>query len=299
MTSLPDDFQINYDGEIAAFWQQQVAQLPRGARILDVCTGNGAVALLLAQASAAAGTGSSITAIDAAEIRPDLIKRRFPQLAMLIKRIRFIGARRFETLAVTPASLDLITSQYGIEYCEPAPAARKCFELLKPGGRLALICHAPDSAMIETMQTELAGYRRIDETGLIELFRGRFSGTLNATVFRDRLSQLRDQLSASGPLAQLPLLQYAIALIGRALLISDRQLELERSAAMQAVEQLLDGRERLRQMLEVNQRLHDSDDWSEVFVEAGLRRLDRGALRYRGTHPVGTWYRFERPATEG
>lgn len=299
MTSLPDDFQINYDGEIAEFWQQQAARLPQAARVLDVCTGNGAVALLLAQACAGVGTEAVITAIDAAEIRPDLIARRFPHLGSLIKRIRFIGGRRFETLAVTPASLDLITSQYGIEYCEPEAAAEKCFELLRPGGHLALICHAPDSAMIETMQTELAGYQRIDESGLVELFRDRLSGTMQAAAFRERLGRLHAELGAPGSLAQLPLLQYAIGLIGRALSISDRQLELERTAAMQAVEQLLDGRERLRQMLEVNQRLHETGDWSQIFVDAGLRRLEGGALRYRGTHPVGTWYRFERPAVTG
>lgn len=299
MTSLPDDFQINYDGEIATFWQQQAGCLPQAARVLDVCTGNGAVALLLAQACAAAGTEALITAIDAAEIRPDLIARRFPQLGGLIKRIRFIGGRRFESLAVTPASLDLITSQYGMEYCEPEEAAAKCFELLKPGGRLALICHAPDSAMIETMQAELAGYRRIDESGLVELFRDRLSGALDAGIFRDRLDRLHAELSASVPLAQLPLLHYAISLIDRARSIPDQQLDLEKAAVMQAVEQLLDGRERLRQMLQVNQRLHANGDWSEVFVDAGLRRLNVGALRYRGTHPVGTWYCFERPAAVG
>lgn len=297
MTSLPDDFQSNYDGEIAAFWQQQVVCLPQHARVLDVCTGNGAVAVLLAEACAAENITAHITAIDAAEIRPDLIAQRFPQFAGLIRQIRFVGERRFETVAVTPASVDLISSQYGIEYCDPAAAARKCFELLKPGGRLALICHAPDSAMIQTMQAELAGYLQIERCGLVERFQDRFAGRIDGAAFREQLDKIHRQLAGSDCAARLPLLQYAIALIHRALASSDRQLELERSAALQAVTQLLDGRERLRQMLEVNQRLHESDDWSEGFVAAGLRPLDRGELRYQDVHPVGTWYRFERPGS--
>lgn len=43
----------NYDGEIREFWERQFATLREGARIVDLATGNGAVALLAAEYSAA------------------------------------------------------------------------------------------------------------------------------------------------------------------------------------------------------------------------------------------------------
>ena len=278
MTSLPDDFQANYDAEIAAFWQQQVTGLSSGAQLLDVCTGNGAVALLLAQACRQADLDARITAIDAAAIRPDLIAQRFPDLAELIRSIRFVGGRRFETLAMSPGSLDLIASQYGIEYCDPEPAAAKCAELLRPGGRLALVCHAPDSAMIEAMRTELDGYLELAESGLTESFRERCRGSLPGPAFRARLAEI-DAALRRGELADAPLIRYALAMIERARQLPDARFDHERQAALQAVEQLEHGRERLRQMLEVNRRLRDPEAWSGVFVDAGLRLLDRGALR--------------------
>ena len=46
LTSLPSDFAHNYDGEIKAFWFKIFDDLPDKSAILDVCTGNGAVAYL-------------------------------------------------------------------------------------------------------------------------------------------------------------------------------------------------------------------------------------------------------------
>ena len=46
MTSLPQDFAANYDGEVAEFWQAAFAQVPPAGRMIDLCTGNGAIALL-------------------------------------------------------------------------------------------------------------------------------------------------------------------------------------------------------------------------------------------------------------
>ncbi|HEY9119557.1 MAG TPA: hypothetical protein VIN33_07345, partial [Marinobacter sp.] len=46
LTSLPCGFSLNYDGEFLQFWHQQFALLGAGACVLDVCSGNGSIALL-------------------------------------------------------------------------------------------------------------------------------------------------------------------------------------------------------------------------------------------------------------
>src|SRR5690554_1543049 len=78
-TSLPQDFKNNYDGEIYQFWEQVVADIPSGGRILDVCTGNGAVALILAKIAVATGREFKITAVDISQINTKYIKQNNPR----------------------------------------------------------------------------------------------------------------------------------------------------------------------------------------------------------------------------
>ena len=71
----------NYDGEIREFWQLQFGALPRGARVVDLATGNGAVALLAAEYSSKNRMQFEINALDKAEIRPqrDLERTSWPR----------------------------------------------------------------------------------------------------------------------------------------------------------------------------------------------------------------------------
>ena len=45
----------NYDERLAGRWRAFFESLPRGSRILDLCTGNGAIAAIAAESGAAAG----------------------------------------------------------------------------------------------------------------------------------------------------------------------------------------------------------------------------------------------------
>jgi SAM-dependent methyltransferase len=296
LTSLPQDFQANYDGEIAEFWRQQADRAPDGASVLDVCTGNGAVALIIARAAQVLGKHFRITAVDAAEVQPRRVRERHPQWAGLVDRIRFVGGRPFEGIAVAPASVDLIVSQYGIEYCDWQRAAEQCARLLKPGGRLALISHSPDSDMLETMRAERAEYRVLAELELEGVIGAYLKGSGAAGDARAALESLRDALISHPRARDSALLGYALELVGGVLRMPRAQLQQQRPAVMQACRQLEDGRARLDQMLAVNQRLLDHPDWSEVFIEAGLEQLARGPLAYGGAHRVGEQLVFERPA---
>lgn len=299
LTSLPEDFRANYDGEIRAFWHARSAEVPDGGRVLDVCTGNGAVALLVAEGLAGLDRTAGITAVDLADIQPQRIRQRFPALAEYIDRIRFVGNRSFEDIALDDDSQDLIVSQYGIEYCEPAAAAAQCARLLKPGGRLALITHATDSAMRATMQKEFEQYETLAESGLFERARSWRTGSLDSDAFVRALADIDAAIRRRPDAAASPLFGYVLGMTGQAARWSADQLRAQRAAVIDAVEQLEDGRSRLDQMLGVHRLLETPERFAAHFEQAGLALDEHGPLTYRGTHSVGHRFRFSKPETDG
>ncbi|NKI35017.1 class I SAM-dependent methyltransferase [Wenzhouxiangella sp. XN79A] len=299
LTSLPEDFRANYDGEIRSFWHGRCADVPDGGRVLDVCTGNGAVALLVAEGLAAMGQTATITAVDLADIQPQRIRQRFPALAKYIDTIGFVGNQPFEAVALDDASQDLIVSQYGIEYCEPEPAARQCARLLKPGGRMALVTHATDSAMRATMQQELEQYEVLADSGLFQRAREWRSGSLGAEGFVRALARIdaviRGRPDASGS----PLFGYVLGLTGQVARWQAARLQAQRAAVIDAVVQLEDGRSRLDQMLGVHRLLESPERFAGHFEQAGLALDEHGPLTYRGTHAVGHRLLFSKPDDPG
>jgi len=296
LTSLPEDFHANYDGEIADFWARQVDALSEGAAVLDVCTGNGAIALLVAEQARRAGRRVRVTAIDAAEVHPEVIARRFPGAGELLSSIRFVSRRRLEDLAVAPDSIDLITSQYGIEYCRWAAAAERCHHFLKPGGRLAIVAHALSSDLLSTMRRESDEYERLCQAGLTELLRKRLAGRLDGPSFDSRMRAVHAGLEHAAAGSPTPLLRYAISLAAGSISMSAAAFARRRQTIEQACNQLDDGYNRLSQMLTVNEALAAHPDWTDAFTVAGLDRLDRGSLTYRGQHKAGDWFVFGKPS---
>lgn len=299
LTSLPEDFRVNYDGEIRDFWRACCTALADGAAVLDVCTGNGAVALLLAEALSDRGVDARISALDQAEIRPELIRQRFPALARHVDSIRFVGGRAFDEPALDDlfddASQDLIASQYGIEYCEPEAAARQCARLLAPGGRLALLTHATDSAMRATMQQELEQYEVLADSGLFQHVRDWQAGTLDADGLVRALGEIDAEVRRRPGAASSPLFAYVLGLTGQVGRWTASQLQAQRAAVIDAVEQLEDGRSRLDQMLGVHRLLASPGQFAGHFEQAGLVLDEDGPLTYRGTHAVGHRFLFSKP----
>lgn len=295
LTSLPEDFQANYDGEIRQFWRDRCASLIDGVSVLDVCTGNGAVALLIAEAFSDRRVAGRITAVDLAEIRPELVAKRFPALAQHVNSVRFVGGRAFEDVALDDASQDLIVSQYGIEYCESGAAASQCARLLKPGGELAILTHAPDSDMRATMQDEFEQFELLESLGIVTALNDWDAGRIGTPELKRRLADSVQTLRREAALPQSGLYQYALNLCQQASRMTDGQLVGQKSALITAARQLEDGRSRLAQMLEVNRRLKDPDEWAQAFVRAGLDLVESRPLQYRNQHAVGHAFRFVQP----
>ena len=149
----------NYDGEIREFWERQFAALPPGARVVDLATGNGAVAFLAAEYSAAKGADFVIEALDKAAIAPEQHLSGAEAARQWLDQVRFRGDAPNEHTGLESDSVDLATSQYGFEYGDPAASSREAMRILKPGGRIALITHHANSVVVREAQEGLEQHR--------------------------------------------------------------------------------------------------------------------------------------------
>jgi demethylmenaquinone methyltransferase/2-methoxy-6-polyprenyl-1,4-benzoquinol methylase len=118
-------------------WRERAVDalaLPDHARVLDLCTGTGDLAL----AAVASGRGASVVGVDfAAEmLRFGLTKVRAASLESRIRLVRGDAAR----IPVGDATCDAATIGFGIRnVAEPERALAEIARVLKPGGRLAIL----------------------------------------------------------------------------------------------------------------------------------------------------------------
>ncbi|NIW23918.1 MAG: methyltransferase domain-containing protein [Gammaproteobacteria bacterium] len=149
ITTFVRPFNGNYDGEFAEFWNAQFAHLSDGARIVDLATGNGAIALLAQQYAVEHARTFEVIGIDYAEIDPATMLATHAGLRPLLAEIEFRGGVRIEVSGLDDSSVDLLTSQYGFEYANTDDAVAEAWRVLKHGGRMALILHHGESIVVE------------------------------------------------------------------------------------------------------------------------------------------------------
>ena len=134
----------NYGDSIAAGWREYFAELPEQARIIDLCTGNGAIALMAAEAGKANSKGFAITAVDQADIDPpSYVTRNREEMAA----IQFVGRTEVEALPFPDESFDVAISQYGLEYSNLDRAVPEMVRVLRRSGRIRLVIHAAEGVI--------------------------------------------------------------------------------------------------------------------------------------------------------
>ena len=296
LTSLPQDFTGNYDGEIAAFWHEICADLPTAPRIVDACTGNGAVALLVADYCRNHDMDAGILAVDASHIDTESIRRRHPELSSLLEHVRFVPDTRLENLDLPAASVDLVTSQYGLEYCDWKSAARRITELLRPGGRLALIHHAPDSDMLATMTAEKTDYDLLHDQKLFRLFERFAAGDVGPDRLRRELESSSKPLRARYGESGSPLLGQVLQAIGQVMALPASQpLEPVRVGLGDYTRELRSAHGRMTDMLSVYAAIHDDPEWHRCFEAAGLEAVRDEPVVYAGRHNAGHARVYRKP----
>mgnify|MGYP003663847995 CR=1 FL=1 len=150
--SCPGAFDGNYDNNIKAFWHSMFSKLAVSNRVLDIGTGNGAVALLAQDFSQMHDLALHIEGIDAAEIRPQQAVER---MGLSAAAVHFRSGISCEQTDYADACMDLVCSQYAIEYSDVQRSLNEIARILKPGGSAGFIVHHADADIIRTTRHEL------------------------------------------------------------------------------------------------------------------------------------------------
>lgn len=130
-----------YHGEVAEFWQRIFAEFTKGAKVLDLASGNGALAVLALQSN----NHLDISASDKADICPMQLFDKQSQQYKYLQRIKFYGGMPSEELRFPDESFDIVVSQFGFEYSEPEATLQQLYRVLKPGAKFVALVHHKDS----------------------------------------------------------------------------------------------------------------------------------------------------------
>lgn len=135
-------------------WQGVTRSLPRGARVLDLATGDGAVLGKIRDRRA----DLKLIGVDSSAVLPKGLKGATlkPGIAM-------------ETLPFDHNSFDLVTSQFGFEYGDTAATAAEVQRVLRSNGAFAFIIHHAAGPIVAHNEGRLAGITwAARESGLLE-----------------------------------------------------------------------------------------------------------------------------------
>lgn len=293
LTSLPNDFKENYDGELAGFWRTVVQQTTSGSEVLDLCTGNGAVAILLKEQAAEEGISINMSAIDASDIHPEVLVNHFPAKQAILNEIKFIGNCLVEELSQKlDQRFDLIVSQYGLEYCETEAAAKAITTTLKNDGRLVFVSHAADTAILSYMREEEQVYQLFDEAKGWEMLQkfARNQSTVNG--FKNKLNQFLSHIKAHTHLRTMPLYNNWGQAMVHLLSMPNNALKEQRKSVAIFLQQYQYSRARAQDMLQVSDKLMSNPDWYMAFEQHGMELISQGVIHHQGEYIAGHSYEF-------
>ncbi|MCP4411588.1 MAG: class I SAM-dependent methyltransferase, partial [Gammaproteobacteria bacterium] len=191
MTSFSEEFKNNYEGELLNIWKPFIQQIKNGEKMLDICTGNGAL-LLIADEHINDTSSVKLVGVDFADVLPVLER----------KRIQILPNINIHKLPFTNQSIDYVTSQFGIEYSDIKSSLKEVSRVLKPGAKLQFVMHHKDSLIIKLNKTILSCYQAINsDDGVLNILSSMIAELEIASVGRENITgnqkteTLRQQLN--------------------------------------------------------------------------------------------------------
>jgi SAM-dependent methyltransferase len=149
-------------------WVELFAASRDGDRILDLCTGNGAVLDVARECAREAGKILELCGVDSAAIVPVSGESADTKATPLFIRASVTA------LPFVDASFNAVTSQFGIEYAPLETAVAEAMRVLREGGRARFVAHAKDGT------TALNAVAELDDIAELEDDIGIFPATTEA-----------------------------------------------------------------------------------------------------------------------
>lgn len=142
-------------------WQDFSRELEPNSRVLDLATGNGAVADALLSVS----NSLQIDAVDKASIDPITFVKEHANLG----NVNFHADTDIFDLSFEPSSFDAITSQFGIEYAGLSEASAQVMRYLKVAGRFQFVVHNVHSGIILSSSNKIIELEQLTrQSGILD-----------------------------------------------------------------------------------------------------------------------------------
>lgn len=158
----------------------------RGSRILDVCTGNGAIARVAEEVACERGVHFEIDAFDGAEIASSGPERM----------IRFRSRVRAESLPYPDNSFDVVTGQYALEYTELSQSVPELARVSAPDSRVRLMAHASEGLVVGNARRQIDDARVVLDSGLFAAAR-ELASQREANASETVLQALKERYNAA------------------------------------------------------------------------------------------------------
>lgn len=252
LAACPTSADGDYGGELRKIWVDFFATLANDARVLDVATGNGAIASIAAATAAGNGAQWDIHGSDKAAVDPH---RDVADGARRLAGIRFHPRTATEALPFEDASFDAVGGQFALEYSDVPAALAELHRVLRPRGHAQFVLHHADSAFAGAARRAVEEAALLSAQGVYPRLRrlvGMERGS--ATVIEAAAAELRTAIRALK--SRLPEARAAGG--GRVL-----------EVALDAVQQLLVARNR-----GYSPRLAGEVDRAEAGLRASLARME-------------------------
>ena len=195
ITSLPNLFAENYGGDVRRFWNDAFATLQDNSRLLDICTGNGAIALLARDHANRRKIRCEIHAVDVAEIQSN----NHDGSDSTSNNILFRSGVAVEATHCRSGYFDLIVGQFALEYCNIEDAIKELSRIAKEDGTLVLMMHHANSVTARNTREfiNIANIFLKEPTILYRLRKYAEQYIRNKAADTRKLIQKRQQLMAS------------------------------------------------------------------------------------------------------
>jgi ubiquinone/menaquinone biosynthesis C-methylase UbiE len=293
-----------YDLEVREAWTQFFATLPSAARLLDVGTGNGVVALIAQDVARARGARWTIDATDLARIDP---ARDVPDGTRRFAGITFHPGVATESLPFDAGTFDAVSGHYALEYCDTARALVEIQRVLKPGADAQFILHHADSVLIKTARRvqadasllldELAIYRKLHR--VVTMDGATPAGLQDATeALIAAIRELKKALAEAQRQQPGSARMLAVALDAVPKLLDARRRQLPREAGTEvdrAEGEIRDARARVDDLV-----AHALDETGIARVvdeakRAGYTQIEHWPIQHAGSNLVGWQLTLHRP----
>ncbi|HEU0225366.1 MAG TPA: class I SAM-dependent methyltransferase [Steroidobacteraceae bacterium] len=299
LASCPMSPDGGYTLELREAWTEFFGSLRNGASVLDIGTGNGAIALLARETADALGRRFEIRGTDLAGIDP---VRDVQDGTRRFAGIRFHAHVATEHLPFAECEFDAVSGQYALEYSEPEPALAEIHRVLKLGGRARFILHHSESVLVQNARASLAQAALVFED--TRVFR-----KLRRLLEAERAPGRAARTAHADLMAALAVLQSAAASIDNALTLDvtvdavQKLLAARRAMPPAACSRRVDQAEddirasvrRLHDLVGASRSAADMQSLGRLASASGFEVAAIAPQRHAGTHVVGWRMDLVRP----